>query len=124
MKASSLAQSVVDSAVRYPGKIAIKIKGDTLTYHDLLCQASQLANVLKDQAVSKEAIGIVGQRHMASYVGILGVLLAGCYYVPINPKLSKDKIISIINDSKINFLVGDINNFLSIEKSLHDDNCN
>jgi amino acid adenylation domain-containing protein len=61
---------------------------------------------------------------MASYVGILGVLLAGCYYVPINPKLSKDKIISIINDSKINFLVGDINNFLSIEKSLHDDNCN
>ena len=96
MTVSSLPQSVVRAAMRYPEKDAIRIEGSALTYHELLCAASQVANILKDQGANKEAIGIVGQRHMASYVGVLGVLLAGCYYVPINPKLSEDKVVSII----------------------------
>jgi len=123
MKVNSLAQAVVESAVQHPERVAIKIKNKVLTYSDLIQKSAQVANTLKDQGVNKEAIGIVGQRHMASYVGILGILLAGCYYVPINPKLSKDKIISIINDSNIKFLVGDIDNFSKINQSLDDSSC-
>jgi len=119
MAASNLAQSVADCAVQYPDRIAIKIKDEILTYHDLLLRATQVANTLKSQGVNKEAIGIVGQRHMASYVGVLGVLLANCYYVPINPKLSKEKINMIIDDSKIKFLIGDIDNFESIKNELN-----
>ncbi len=123
MKVSSLAQAVIESAMRYPEKISIKIKDETLTYHELLHKSAQVANTLKGLGANKVAIGVVGQRHMASYVGILGILLAGCYYVPINPKLSKDKIISIINDSNIKFLVGDVDNFSKIKQSLNDNNC-
>ena len=119
MKVNSLAQAVVESAAQHPERVAIKIKDEVLTYSDLIQKSAQVANTLKDQGVNKEAIGIVGQRHMASYVGILGILLAGCYYVPINPKLSKDKIISIINDSNIKFLVGDVDNFSKVKKSLY-----
>jgi len=118
MTVSSLPQSVVRAAMRHPEKDAIRIEGSALTYHELLCAASQVANILKDQGANKEAIGIVGQRHMASYVGVLGVLLAGCYYVPINPKLSEGKVVSIIRDSEIKFLVGDIENFEKIKTGL------
>ena len=123
MKASSLAQAIVESAKQHPEKIAIKIKNETLTYSELLCKSSQVASALKEQGANKEAIGVVGQRHMASYVGILGILLAGCYYVPVNPKLSKDKIISIVNDSNIKLLVGDVDSFSKIKQSLIDNNC-
>ena len=111
MKENSLRQIVVDSVSRHPDKIAIKIKDEVLTYYELFSKATQVANFLNVQGVHQEAVGIVGQRHMDSYVGVLGILLSGCYYVPINPKLSKDKIISIINDSKIRFLVGDVGKF-------------
>ena len=124
MEYSSLAQAIKESAVKYPEKTAIKIKDELLTYQELLEKSSQVANTLKKQGADQEAIGIVGQRHMASYVGILGALLAGCYYVPINPKFSKEKIISIINDSNIKFLVGDIDNFYKIKESLDDKTCN
>jgi len=123
MKVSSLAQAVVESAAQHPERVAIKIKDELLTYGDLIKKSAQVANALKEQGVNKEAIGIVGQRHMASYAGVLGVLLAGCYYVPINPKLSKEKIISIINDSNIKLLVGDVDNFSKIKQSLNDNNC-
>ena len=120
MKVNSLAQAVAESAAKYPGRVAIKIKDEVLTYSDLMQKSAQVANTLKEQGANKEAVGIVGQRHMASYIGVLGALLAGCYYVPINPKLSKEKIISIIHDSNIKFLVGDIDNFSRIEKYLTD----
>jgi amino acid adenylation domain-containing protein len=123
MKVSSLAEAVVESAAQHPERVAIKIKNEVLTYGGLIEKSSQVANTLKEQGANKEAIGIVGQRHMASYAGVLGVLLAGCYYVPINPKLSKEKIISIINDSNIKLLVGDVDNFSKIKQSLNDNNC-
>jgi len=123
MKVSSLAEAIIESAISHPEKIAIKIKDETITYHELLHKSAQVANTLKGLGVNKIAIGVVGQRHMASYVGILGILLAGCYYVPINPKLSKDKIVSIINDSNIKFLVGDVYNFSKIKQPLNDNNC-
>jgi amino acid adenylation domain-containing protein len=124
MKVNSLAQLISDSAKLYSNRVAVKIQDEEITYKELLEKATQVANTLKEHGANKEAIGLVGQKHMSSYVGVLGVLLSGCHYVPINPKLSKDKIVSIINDSNIKFLVGDIYNFSRIQKSLEDATCN
>jgi amino acid adenylation domain-containing protein len=120
MKVNSLAEAVLESALRHPEKTAIKIKDETLTYRELLYKSSQIANTLNGLGANKLAVGVVGQRHMSSYVGVLGALLAGCYYVPINPKLIKDKITSIFIDSKIKFLIGDIDNFETIKSTLDD----
>jgi non-ribosomal peptide synthetase component F len=104
--------------------VAVKIQDNTITYQELLDKAMQVAAALKNQGANKEAVGVVGQRHMDSYIGMLGVLLAECYYVPINPKLSRDKIVSIIDDSNIKLLVGDVDNFSRIEKYLKDGDYN
>ncbi len=120
MELNSLAQILTEVATQNSGRIAIKIKDETLTYHELLHKSAQVANTLKGLGANKVAIGVVGQRHMASYIGILGVLLAGCYYVPISPKLNKDKALSIINDSEIRFLIGDVDNFSEMSNVLND----
>ena len=114
MVINSLAQIINDIAKRHPERTAVKIADETITYQEMLVKSSQIANTLNKLGAIKEAIGIIGQRHMASYVGIVGTLLSGCYYVPINPKHSKGKITSIIDDSKIRFFIGDIDSFLDI----------
>ena len=98
---SNLVGLISESARLHHDLVAVKIQDNTITYQELLDKARQVATALKNHGANKEAVGIVGQRHMDSYVGVLGVMLADCYYVPINPKLSKDKIVSIINDSNI-----------------------
>jgi amino acid adenylation domain-containing protein len=115
---SNLVGLISESARLHHDLVAVKIQDNTITYQELLDEARQVAAALKNHGANREAVGIVGQRHIDSYVGVLGVMLADCYYVPINPKLSKDKIISIINDSNINLLVGDFDNFSRIEKHL------
>ena len=117
---SNLVGLISESARLHHDLVAVKIQDNTITYQELLDKARQVATALKNHGANKEAVGIVGQRHMDSYVGVLGVMLADCYYVPINPKLSKDKIVSIINDSNIKLLVGDVDNFSRIEKYLTD----
>ena len=117
---SNLVDLMAESVRLNHDLVAVKIQDNTITYQELLDKAKQVATALKNQGANKEAVGIVGQRHMDSYVGVLGAMLADCYYVPINPKLSKDKIVSIINDSNIKFLVGDVDNFSRIEKYLKD----
>jgi len=120
----NLVDLISESVRLHHDLVAVKIQDNIITYQELFDKAIQVADALKNQGANKEAVGIVGQRHMDSYVGILGVLLAECYYVPINPKLSKDKIVSIIDDSNIKLLVGDVDNFSRIEKYLKDGDCN
>jgi len=120
----NIAGLISESVRLHHDRVAVKIQDDTITYQELLDKATQVAAALKEQGANKEAVGIVGQRHMDSYVSILGVLLAECYYVPINPKLSKDKIVSIIDDSNIKLLIGDVDNFSRIEKYLKEGDYN
>jgi len=120
---NSLAKLVLASAKTYHDKIAIRIKSNSITYQCLIDKATQVALALINNGANKEAIGLVGQRHFSSYVGIIGILFSGCWYVPINPKLSKGKIISIINDSSIRLLVGDLDSLSIIDDFLKDESC-
>ena len=111
----NLVKLITSSAIKHKDKIAIKIKDQCITYEELLFKAKQLAVVLIENGVEREPIGLVGQRHVSSYIGILGILLAGCYYVPINPKLNGRTLKSILDDSKIRILVGDKDSICSID---------
>lgn len=98
----------------FSDKIAIKIKDRVLSYRELNERALQLASVLKSHGANNESIAIVGQRKLSSYLGILSALYAGCYYVPINTKYSKSKVLSILKDAKVRFVIGDASDLLKI----------
>jgi len=46
MELNSLAQILTEVATQNSGRIAIKIKDETLTYHELLHKSAQVANTL------------------------------------------------------------------------------
>lgn len=97
---------------------ALKINNTVLTYNDLFEKALRVATILKETGAKKETIGIVGQRKVATYVGLLSILSAGCSFTPINPKHNKSKINSIIEGSKIRFLIGDELDILKLDKDI------
>jgi len=92
---------------------AIRIEEEDMTYEELYCKALKIASILKESDAHNETVAIVGHRKFSTYVGILGVLFAGCNYTPINPKGAKSKILEILSDSKVKHLVGD---YASISK--------
>lgn len=86
--ASSTIQSgFLESAERFPNRPALWVDGVTMSYAELLHRAQSLAATLQ-QRVARDGttlVGVFADRSVDSFAGILGSLLAGCGYVPLNP---------------------------------------
>ena len=116
MKEASL--FLYDHIKEFRSCYALKIGSKKISYEEVLHRALTLSAFLIDNGTNKETIGIVGQRKSSSYIGLLGVLFAGCSFTPINPKYNITKINSIIKSSNIRILVGDLEDILALDKSI------
>ncbi len=100
---------------------AIRIDNESMSYEELYKKALQLASTLREIGATNETIAIVGHRSFSTYIGILGVIFAGCNYTPINPKSAKVKILEILKGSRVNHLVGDYLSVLQLRDQLEQD---
>ena len=103
----SLSNLLYKKASAYTSLEALRIRDRSISYQELSEQALIVAAALRDSGAERETIGIVGQRKASSYFGVLGILFAGCHYTPINPKYSEARVLAILREAKIRFLVGD-----------------
>ncbi len=93
------------SFLKYKNEIAVKHGDQTRTYEELSLKARQVAACLNQEVPAKSKIGIVGQRNLAIYDGIVGAVLSGSVYVPINPKFPLNKKKSILQQAEIRVLI-------------------
>ena len=110
-----LSKKIFESAKDNANLYALKIGNERTTYRELTTLSLRIASILVKMGAASEPIGLVGQRELSVYAGVLGILYAGCPYVPINSKSSPDKIISVISATKIRFLVGSFKDLQAIE---------
>ncbi|MDP3561615.1 MAG: amino acid adenylation domain-containing protein, partial [Legionellaceae bacterium] len=75
-----------------------------LTYQQLNEESNQLARYIRKQNPS-ELIAICMDRSLEMIVAILGVLKAGCAYVPIDPNYPQERIDYILADTKANLVL-------------------
>ena len=103
----SLSEVLYEKLKGYGLSTAIKYSGRTVSYDELSSKALAIASLLIERGARSDAIGILGQRSVDQYLGILGSIYAGCYWVPINQKYSVEKIISIVKSANIRYLICD-----------------
>jgi len=82
----NLAAWFVEVAQRHPAALALRCAEQSLTYEQLLGRASQVARALRGRGVGGGTpVGLAISRSLDSTIGLLGILLAGGIYVPIDP---------------------------------------
>ena len=86
---------------------ALEVDGRIISYGELIEKAMLVAAGLVANGAINETIGLVGQRKASSYIGLLGIIFAGCSFTPINPKYNDSRIKSMLYGSKVRYLVGD-----------------
>lgn len=85
-RGDSVSALFVDVARAHPNAPALLTSKGTVTYRTLLERASRLALVLRDRGVTAELpVGIALPGSADAVVAVLGVLLAGGAFVPIDP---------------------------------------
>lgn len=90
-----------------PDKVALlAASGAALTYKELNERANTLAWKLIDRGVSRdEPVGILSGRNEALVVMLLAVLKAGAAYVPLDPTFPQQRILNMMEDSRMNLLL-------------------
>jgi amino acid adenylation domain-containing protein len=95
---------------RTPDGIALaaahQLHETSITYSQLNRKADQLAGILKEKGVLADAIvGIMIERSIEMFIGILGILKAGGAYLPLAPDYPEDRIVYMLTDSGARTLI-------------------
>ncbi|PFJ51515.1 hypothetical protein COJ02_24690 [Bacillus thuringiensis] len=87
-------------------KIAIEYGKETITYNELDRRADKLAAYLINKGVKPGCIiGVILERSIDLAVGILGIMTAGCAYMPIDVSYPKKRIEYMLENSEINIII-------------------
>jgi amino acid adenylation domain-containing protein len=108
-KPTTLPSGFVTTAHRFPDRPALTVGGEEFTYSELLTRASAIAARLAESEPDRgpRLTAIVGARAPGTFAGILGVLLRGHGYVPINPRYPAARNREILERSRCRALVVD-----------------
>jgi amino acid adenylation domain-containing protein len=95
-----------EQAGKTRNNIAVVCNHRQLTYGELNERGNRLSRKLKAKGTKPESIlGIMSFRSLEMIVGILGILKAGCAYLPVDPDYPEERIKYMLEDSQVGILL-------------------
>src|SRR5579884_2311147 len=102
----NLGSAVAKIARIHSARPALWAKGELLTYAELFERAGRIAAALERSGVGPgDRVAILSERSSSAYVAILGALLAGAAYVPLNTRFPADRNRRIVERSGARALI-------------------
>lgn len=99
---NTMLDGFLKSAAVSPGDPAIRIGGKTYSYSELLKMASAVSRALNDHPDKSHYVGLYTDNTVHTYAALLGILMAGKAFVPLNHKFPDERLEKIITDAAIN----------------------
>jgi amino acid adenylation domain-containing protein len=121
MKASrTLLTNFLQSCEEFAGGAAIDLGGQEVTYEDLATRARRLSATVCKAVPSADVMltAVLGYRSQTAYAGVLGALLAGHGYVPLNPTFPIARTRLMLERSKCRSLIVDARSEPQLKKLL------
>lgn len=96
-------------SARRPDHIAVVLPDGQISYRELHERARALAGVLVDEygVQPQEIVGLMADRNEWSIIGLMGILMAGGAYLPLDASYPAPRIDHMLRDSGCRLLLGD-----------------
>ncbi|HEX6547667.1 MAG TPA: amino acid adenylation domain-containing protein [Candidatus Dormibacteraeota bacterium] len=89
-----------------PDAVALRYRGQSVTYLELEADSDRVAHRLLELGVQPgDVVGLCGERSPAMVVGMLGAMKAGAAYLPLDPAYPKERLAYMLVDSRANVLM-------------------
>ncbi|WP_026289464.1 amino acid adenylation domain-containing protein [Thioalkalivibrio sp. AKL12] len=108
------------SVERFPDRPALDVEGRAFTYRELFGAGADVAHGLQ-QALSAgipARVGVLAQRSLPMYQGILGTLMAGHTLVPLNPGFPAERTIAMAEQADLSGLLVDLQGLERLDELL------
>ena len=100
MPGTTLTELVITQALETPEKTAVESGNGKISYGELNRLSSKVAGYLKRMKFSRgDAVAIEGKRDIETIVHIIGILKAGCSYIPVDPSYPRERKNYILENS-------------------------
>gem|GEM_PF-261590 len=87
-------------ADRRPDAVALVFEGRATTFGEVEQGANRVANALQARGVRPgEFCGLVAERGVELVIAMLGIVKAGCAYVPVDPSYPEDRVRFMLEDA-------------------------
>ena len=104
----NLAQPFFENATENPEALALFVGDALFSYRELASLTRRISGWLNlKSGGSLGKVGILASRTIEAYAGVLGTLWSGAAYVPINPQTPEDRLIRILQMTKLDALITD-----------------
>ncbi|MBZ0167678.1 MAG: amino acid adenylation domain-containing protein, partial [Candidatus Omnitrophica bacterium] len=100
-------QQLFESMVREsPDATALELDNKSITYRELNSRANHLAGFLQTRGAGPEVfVGLCVPRSMDMIVAMLAILKTGAAYIPLDPDYPRERIQTILADSRTSLLI-------------------
>ena len=96
----------VEQAIKRPDHLAVISPRRSLTYEELLRESTLLGHQLRQQgARPNHLVAVVMEKGWEQVVGVLGVLLSGAAYLPIDPKVPQERLTFLLDHGEVGIVV-------------------
>jgi amino acid adenylation domain-containing protein len=110
---------IVLQALRTPSAAALKCGARTVSYAELDHKSTEVAcGLLRAGAGQERSVGICMQPSADHVIAMLGIMKAGCAYVPLDPALPKERLSLMIEDSRMTLLIADSRSIDNVPQEL------
>ncbi|MEM7338274.1 MAG: MupA/Atu3671 family FMN-dependent luciferase-like monooxygenase [Actinomycetota bacterium] len=104
----TLAQLLRAAATAFPATTAVIDSGTELTYADLHARADRVAGALRGQGVGPgQVVGIHLDRSADLVTAVVGTLMAGAAYLPLDPTYPAERVAFMVADSAAAVIISD-----------------
>jgi amino acid adenylation domain-containing protein len=108
----------VASVARWSDRPALLLGEQSWTYSEISHTAHRLREALLTVANAPERVGILARRSISSYAGVIGALLAGAAFVPLNPTLPVARLRAIVDVADLDAIICERQHVPLLEKLL------
>ncbi|PLX70436.1 MAG: hypothetical protein C0602_06385 [Denitrovibrio sp.] len=99
IKDNTIISAFEKTAEKQPDKNAVYDGTDWITYGALKASADSISSFIQSLSIEKGSfIAIMAERKNVAVAVMLGIMKAGCAYVPIDPELPEKRILQMINE--------------------------
>ncbi|MGF6848998.1 amino acid adenylation domain-containing protein/non-ribosomal peptide synthase protein (TIGR01720 family) [Chitinophaga sp. W3I9] len=114
---STLISLFRDQAIRIPDAASVIFMDKQLSYRELDEQSDRLAGYLQQQYALKpgDRIGMMLNRSEKMIITILGILKAGCCFVPIDPEYPQARKSFLISDAAVPVLITETDHIFNLD---------
>jgi amino acid adenylation domain-containing protein len=117
---ATLAGRVWQTVQQYPGNIALELGEREFTYRELYDAAASFAQSILEIEDPNPFVAVMADKSFSCYAGILGILMAGKAYMPVNPRFPAARNLFMLRKAGIRVIIAGENADEELEQMLEE----